>query len=139
MSVEALYQDENCLPEPLQPHHFREGLLYTMTKHANRRNSILVLIIEAKEDTFACNCYFQQTSSANTSHQTGKVTECSYDDIWRLAPRRELIHPHQPDNSSPGQMHRFFMEWIVIQRQLPSFEDCQSALKAKWFVGTTEG
>ena len=107
MSVEVLYQDENCLPEPLQPHHFREGLLYTMTKHANRRNSMLILIIEAKGDTFAYNCYFQQTSSANTLHQTGNVIECSYDDIWRLAPRRKLIQPHQPENSSPGQMLRF--------------------------------
>ena len=80
-SAEALYQDEDHLPEPLRSFHFVEGLIYTMTKHSSRRNSMLVWIIEAKEDTFTYNCYFQQTSSAKTWHQTGKFAECSYDDI----------------------------------------------------------
>ena len=66
LSAEALYQDLNRLPEPLQCIHFKEGLLYTMTKHDNRRNSMLVFIIEAKLDTFSYHCYFQQTSRAQT-------------------------------------------------------------------------
>ena len=66
LSAEALYQDLNRLPEPLHNIHFKEGLLYTMTKHDNRRNSMLVFIIEAKLDTFCYHCYFQQTSRAKT-------------------------------------------------------------------------
>ena len=38
MSREALYQDQDCLPEPLESIHFVEGLIYTMTKHSNPRN-----------------------------------------------------------------------------------------------------
>jgi len=66
MSREALYQDQDCLPEPLEPIHFVEGLIYAMTKHSNPRNSMLVWIIEAKQETFSYHCYFQQTSNAKT-------------------------------------------------------------------------
>ena len=66
MSREALYQDQDCLPEPLESIHFVEGLIYTMTKHSNPRNSMLVWIIEAKQETFSYHCYFQQTSNAKT-------------------------------------------------------------------------
>ena len=48
MSADPLFQDQDLLPEPLQRDHFKEGLIYTMTKHIDRKNALLELIIKAK-------------------------------------------------------------------------------------------
>ena len=104
MSADPLFQDQDRLPEPLQKDHFKEGLIYTMTRHSDRKNALLVLIIEAKLRTFSYQCFFQQRSVSRTYHHTGKETECAYEDIWRLAPRRELVEKCNP---TTGQMLRF--------------------------------
>ena len=107
MSADPLFQDQDLLPEPLQRDHFKEGLIYTMTKHIDRKNALLVLIIEAKLRTFSYQCFFQQRSSSSTYHKTGKETKCAYKDIWRLAPRRELVEKCDPNDATTGQMLRF--------------------------------
>ena len=107
LSEERLYQDINCIPIALSNSHFEEGLIYTMTLSSNRENSMLVWIIEGKKETFVFQCFFNQASKKPTWHETGKNKECRYDEVWRLAPRRELVRPCTPDNAAIGQTLRF--------------------------------
>ena len=66
LSDERLYQDIDCLPVTLSNSHFEEGLLYTMTLSSKKENSMLVWIIEAKQDMFVYHCFFNQVSKAQT-------------------------------------------------------------------------
>ena len=107
LRAESLYQDEDSLPKRLKKSHFKEGLIYTMTLSAKRNNPMLVQIIELKKDSFVYQCFFNQTSSAQTWHESGKDKTCSYADVWRLAPRRELVRPCSPGKIFVGQTLRF--------------------------------
>ena len=60
MSADPLFQDQDRLPAPLQRDHFKEGLIYTMTKHSDRKYALLVLIIEAKLRTFSYQLFFSR-------------------------------------------------------------------------------
>lgn len=51
-SEDPLYQDVNKLPVGLRKGHFEEGLLYSMTLDQGRENTMLVMIVEVKENTF---------------------------------------------------------------------------------------
>ena len=93
MSNASLYQDIGCLAIPLDAEHFEEGLLYTMTLKAAPQQQMLVWIIEKYESSFSYQVFFKQFSRSKTWHETGKDHTANYDDVWRLAPRRELVRP----------------------------------------------
>ena len=81
LSQDRLYQDIDCLPVALSSSHFEEGLLYTMTLSLNKKNSMLVWIIEAKQDTFVFHRFFNVASSNPTWHESGKDKHCRYDEV----------------------------------------------------------
>ena len=58
MLADPLFQDQDRLPELLLRYHFKEGLIYTMTKHSDQKNALLVLIIEATLRRFSYQCFF---------------------------------------------------------------------------------
>ena len=134
MSADPLFQDQDLLPEPLQRDHFKEGLIYTMTKHIDRKNALLVLIIEAKLRTFSYQCFFQQRSSSSTYHKTGKETKCAYKDIWRLELRNAIL--------MMLRLVRCFvlnMECQAPQLQSLLYVEDHEKLKVKSFVEPIEG
>ena len=57
-SEDPLYQDVNKLPVGLRKGHFEEGLLYSMTLDQGRENTMLVMIVEVKENTFIYRNFF---------------------------------------------------------------------------------
>ena len=77
METEALYQDTNTLPEPLQKNHFSEGLLYTMTLEKQHENQILAMIICKKRNTFIWP-FFVRGSKRKTFHDGATDKECRY-------------------------------------------------------------
>ena len=81
LRAKSLYQDEGSLPKRLNKSPFKEGLIYTMTLSAKRSNPMLVQIIELKKHSFVYQCFFNQTSSAQTWHESGKDKTCSYADL----------------------------------------------------------
>lgn len=95
---DSLFQRADTLPVPLKNVHFEEGLVYFMTLRAKRNTPMLIFIVETLEDGFIYRVFFVRGSSRNTFHQTGKCLKCSYKDVWRLAPRDELVmKQHIPD------------------------------------------
>ena len=68
MSADQLFQDRDGLPDPLQNDHIKEGLIHNMTRHSERKNALLVLIIEATSYIllpmlFSAEICFQDISS----------------------------------------------------------------------------
>ena len=105
-SKESLYQSPNMLPVPLQRSHFEEGLIFTMTLKAEK-TPMLVFINDVAEEVFAYRIFFMQGSSKQTFHQSGKEKTSSYKDVWRLAPRTELVRSCDADKAAIGHTLRF--------------------------------
>ena len=106
LSKEALYQSPNMLPVPLQKSHFEEGLIYTMTLKGEK-TPMLVFINEVTEDLFVYRVFFMQGSTKHTFHQSGKEKISKYKDVWRLAPRTELVRSCIADKAAIGHTLRF--------------------------------
>ena len=107
---ENLYQDINKLPEPLKKEHFQEGILYFMTLNATKKRSSLGMVIEVRSNKFIWRNYGIRGSSQKTYHESGKDNEHSFDEVWRLAPRRELMIPRSTENIRTGQTLNFQYE-----------------------------
>ena len=107
-SEDPLYQDVNKLPVGLRKGHFEEGLLYSMTLDQGRENTMLVMIVEVKENTFIYRNFFCRGSKRKTFHEGAKDQEIKFSQVWRLAPRRELIQKRHPDDMRVGQTIRFY-------------------------------
>ena len=109
-----LYQDVNKLPVPLEKKHFQEGLIYAMTLEGKSNNTMLVMIITTKQSLFIYRVFFVRGSSRKTYHEGGDDKKSKYCDVWRLAPRRELLQPCNPENVRAGQTVRFSYEDEII-------------------------
>ena len=105
-SSESLYQDKNKLPQGLQKHHFEEGLVYAMTLESNHKVMMLGMIIELKDSVFVWRTFFIEEQK-KTYYEGAKDVEYRYLDIWRLAPRRELVKCQNPSTARFGQTLRF--------------------------------
>ena len=88
---ENLYQDVGQLPKPLRKMHFEEGCLYLITPSTDKEVSALGMIIENKTETFLFRAFSYKGKVRKTYHQGAKDKSYRYDEIWRLAPRRELM------------------------------------------------
>ena len=108
----ALYQDENMLPTPLENSHFEEGLLYTITMRRNKELPMLAMIISAGDEDFTYRVFFAKSSQLKTYHKGAKDRRAQYEDVWRLAPRRELQQPFQHDKAFIGQTLRYKYETV---------------------------
>lgn len=106
-SPEALFQELNQLPRSLHKSHFEEGLIYTMTLKQKYDVHLLVMIIETKERSFTYRVFFVTGAKRKTFHEGLKDKQCSYQKVWRLAPRRELIRNKQNSNFRVGETLRF--------------------------------
>ena len=102
-----LYQDRNELPTDLSKEHFEEGLIYTMTMLSKRKEQTLVMIIEAGIEDFVYRPFFIRGSSKKTFHQGLRDKKESYNNVWRLAPRRELARRRDPSEVMVGETIRF--------------------------------
>ena len=107
MDPKPLYQDRNMLPEPLTREHFLEGLLYTMTLQKDHQKSMLVMITHAKNKKFLYRQFFIRGSKRKTFHEGAQDKEIDYTEVWRLAPRRELLRHRDPRSARRGQTLRF--------------------------------
>ena len=103
----SLYQDANKLPEPLRPVHFEEGMIYTILMKSKSNNPMLIMVIEQGRLTFVFRCYFVRGSSMKTFHTGRKDQTCKYNDVLRLAPRRELMQKTDASKMRPGETIRF--------------------------------
>ena len=107
ISKQALYQDENKLPVLLKQSHFEEGLVYTMTLKSKSCEPMLVMVILNGRKTFLYRTFFVKGSKKKTYHVGAKDEKGSYEEVWRLAPRRELIQKIEPGNVRMGDVVRF--------------------------------
>ena len=123
VSKQALYQDENKLPVLLKQSHFEEGLVYTLTLKSKSCQPMLVMVIHHGKKTFLCRTFFIKGSRKKTYHLGAKDKKVSYEEVLRLAPRRELIQKIDPTNVRMGDVIRFrygvdehYVTALVLQR-----------------------
>ena len=100
---ENLYQDVGQLPKPLRKMHFEEGCLYLITTSTTKDLSALGMIIEKKTETFLFRVFSYKGKVRKTYHEGAKDKKNRYDEIWRLAPRRELMLPRSVKDIRRGQ------------------------------------
>ena len=103
----ALYQDVDKLPEPLSKNHFQEGLLYLMTLGNEKEKTALGMIIEVKTKSFIYRVFYTKGSGRKTFHEGGKDKKYDFEDVWRLAPRRDLMLPQNVESITIGQTINF--------------------------------
>ena len=103
LQPEALYQERDKLPTVLQPSHFLEGLICTMTLKKKKTRPMLILIVELFQNDFVYRVFFFQKSSAKTWHQGADDKLTLYEYVWRLAPREEYYRVESPHNIRMGQ------------------------------------
>ena len=104
---ESLFQDVDMLPEILTRDHFVEGVLYATTMRTNRKQTSLGMVIEKKDSSFIFRAFFVRGSKRKTFHEGAKDAEIRYENVWRLAPRRELVVRRKPEDARIGQTLRF--------------------------------
>ena len=120
---QPLFQRVNMLPVPLQNEHFEEGLVYFMSLKKQRNAPMLVMIIATEENTFVYRVFYVRGSSRATFHQAGRDKTNKYDEIWRLAPREELVVAQKVSDIFLGQTLRYTYgvnekwETVVVTRQ----------------------
>ena len=107
MQKEPLYQKSGKLPCRVRVSHFEEGLIYTMTFLKEKLKPMLAMITAKRTHDFSYRVFFVRGSSRKTYHQAGTDRKAKYDDVWRLAPRKELIFPQEVSNVFIGQTLRF--------------------------------
>ena len=88
---ENFHQDVGQLPKPLRKMHFEEDCLYLITTSTNKGLSALGMIVENKTETFLFRVFSYKGKIRKTYHEGAKDKSYRYDEIWRLAPRRELM------------------------------------------------
>ena len=98
--------------------HFEEGLIYTMTFLKDKVKPMLAMITAKRTHDFSYRVFFVRGSSRKTYHQAGTDRKAKYNDVWRLAPRKELIFPQDVSNVFIGQTLRFTYgmndTWVTI-------------------------
>ena len=103
---DPLFQKVDTLPEELCNKHFEEGLIYVMTLNKQRDKPLLIMVIESRQMDFSYRTFFVRGSSRKTYHQGGTDETASYGDIWRLAPRDELVIEREISTIFIGQTLR---------------------------------
>ena len=78
-----------------------------MTLAKERKNPMLVMVMLTRLIDFKYRIFFVRGSKRKTYHQAGDSKVSRYDEIWRLAPRRELIIKQDPSTIYVGQTLRF--------------------------------
>ena len=96
LSPIALYQDTDKLPEPLEKGHFQEGIIYALTLKNDRAVINLGMIILVTDSSFLFRVFTAKGTSRKTYHDGAADKEFAFDQIQRLAPRRELMQPKHP-------------------------------------------
>ena len=92
-----------------------------MTLESGKKNPMLVMIIKTKMETFIYRTFFVLGSSRKTFFDGSDDKTARYDDVWRLAPRREMMHARNPANVRTGETLRFAygMEEKLFTRAKP--------------------
>ena len=65
------------------------------------------MVIETKRSSFTYRVFNVVGSSKKTYHQGTQDILCDYSEVWRLAPRRELVRNQNPVDIRVGQLIRF--------------------------------
>ena len=78
-----------------------------MTLHKEKHVTLLGLLIEKKKKKFIFRVYYTKGAKRKSFHQGAKDKVLSYDDIWRLAPRDELMIKTTNEALRVGQTVRF--------------------------------
>ena len=99
----SLFQDVDKLPEELTIEHFKECLIYQLTLQQTEHKTLL-LIVRVR---MSFCLFFRRGSKRKTFHEGAKDIKIRYDEVWRLAPRRELMRVHNLENIHLGQTLRF--------------------------------
>ena len=68
---------------------------------------MLVMVIETRDTDFFYRAFFVRDSSRKTFHEGGTDRRATYQDIWRLAPRDELVIERDNSTIFIGQTLRF--------------------------------
>ena len=103
----AMYQDVDKLPEHLSKNHFQEGLIYLVTLGYEKNKTALGMIIEVKAKCFIFRVFYTKGRGRKTFHDGGKDKQYDFEDVWRLAPRRDLMLPQDAENIRIGQTINF--------------------------------
>ena len=119
--LDPLFQDVDKLPEPLKKNHFEEGLLYAMTKCKDKKTMNIILIILVKRRTFLFRLLSAKGTNRKTFHEGRKDEELRYCDVWRLAPRRELMRSMSVTSVRIGTTLRFEYESAVMTARITRY------------------
>ena len=114
---QSLYQTSNKLPELLEKKHFVEGILYSFTLQKEKSVTFLGLLIECKRSSFIFRIYHTLGASRKIFHEGADDKEWDIDEVWRLAPRTELMLRREPEVVRVGQTVRFYYggEYFTIR------------------------
>ena len=139
LSSEPLYQKVGSLPVPLQKNHFEEGLISVLTLKAKQKNPMLFLIISSKRESFVYRVFYVQRSRMKTWHEGVEDKENKYDDVWRLAPRQELMRSIDPGAVYSGQTIRF--TYGMDHKHITAFikSTTSTTIKGKLVCGRNRG
>ena len=114
MQKEALFQKPNTVPVGLSKNHFEEGLYYFMVLDKDHDKPMLVMILETGIDEFVYRVFYIRGSSAKTYHEAGKDKTATYEEVWRLAPRMELVQDQDIATIFVGQTLRL-SHWMDVK------------------------
>ena len=64
-------------------------------------------MIETKSETFTFRVYHTKGKTRKTFHTGAADKEWRYAEVWRLAPRKELMFRREPSTARVGQTLRF--------------------------------
>ena len=96
--------------------------MYAMTLDDNHKVTMLVMIIEKRQNDFVYRVFFARSSKRKTYHQGADDSKCLYSKVWRLAPRGDSVRQQDPQDARIGQTIRFmyddeFYTALVIGRK----------------------
>ena len=102
-----------------------------MVLHKKPDNVRLGMVIEIKAEKFIYRTFFVRGSKMKTYHEGAKDAEFEYNEVWRLAPRKELYRKQDPSNARIGQTLRFFYEQsgyvtVVVYQTLSKSIKCRT-------------
>ena len=106
-SAARLYQEIDKLPVGLENYHLQEGAICTMTLEEKKTHPMLIMIVETSNTNFLYRVFFVQKSKQKTWHQGAEDKKTTYDKVWRLASRGELIREEDPRMIRSSQTIRF--------------------------------
>jgi len=120
---EPLYQKAISPPVDLTKKYFEEGLVHVITLKKQRESPKLVMHMETRQNDFTYRTFFVRGSSRGTFHGRGRNKNAAYEDVFRLAPRDELVLKVDVRRFFVGQTEIFVLNERAIYNNYSGCKD----------------